>query len=139
MDDEGLDRDLDDVAGVYLRAGGEFLVGEAGGEVVAMGVLQRFSREEAEIKRMRVRPDHWRRGFGQNILDALEGRALGYRTLRLHTTAGQTAARRLYEKNGFYETGRGRPLGFDVVLYGKILSQPRRRSTYTRSELQPDE
>jgi hypothetical protein len=32
------DDDLDDIEGVYLESGGEFLVGELEGEVVAMGL-----------------------------------------------------------------------------------------------------
>jgi RimJ/RimL family protein N-acetyltransferase len=73
---------------------------------------------------MRVRPGFWRRGFGQLVLDALLLRAadLGYDTLHLDTTVGQTAARRLYEKNGFHEAGRGRMGGFEVVFYEKPLA-----------------
>jgi hypothetical protein len=49
--------DLRDIRTTYLDSGGEFLVGLTDGELVAMGGLLRHSPEEAEIKRMRVRPD----------------------------------------------------------------------------------
>ncbi len=121
--DPSLDEDLDRVEEVYLAGAGEFLVGTVGESIVAMGALKRTSGLRAEIKRMRVRPECWRRGHGQEMLSALERRAagLGYSTLHLDTTAGQTAARRLYEKNGFREVGRARSGGFECVFYEKGL------------------
>ena len=63
-----------------------------------MGALGRLAVDRAEIKRMRARPEHQRRGCGQAILEALEPRAveLGYGTLQLDTPVQQTAAQRLY-------------------------------------------
>ncbi len=117
------DRDLHDVKGVYLEGGGEFLVGTVGGRIVAMGALLRTSAERAEVKRMRVHPDFQRRGLGRAILQRLEEKAveLGCRILRLGTTTGQLAAQKLYERNGYVETGRTRVAGFDVILYEKGL------------------
>src|SRR5919199_967643 len=65
------DEDLNEIEGVYLRSGGEFLVGVLHGEIVAMGALRRISRHKAELKRMRVRPDLQGRGYGQTLLGAL--------------------------------------------------------------------
>jgi len=117
------DDDLHHIGEVYLAAGGEFLVGECGGRLVAMGALRRLSARRAEVARMRVHPDYQRRGFGQAILTRLEARAaeLGYAVLSLGTTVQQTAAQRLYEKNGYAETCRTRMHGFDVIRYEKTL------------------
>jgi GNAT superfamily N-acetyltransferase len=103
------DEDLDDIEGVYLGSGGEFLVGILEGDVVAMGTIKRDSPDVAEVRRMRVRPDLQGRGYGQAMLDALHCRAagLGYSTLHLDTTVQQRVARRLYLKNGYREVGRG--------------------------------
>jgi GNAT superfamily N-acetyltransferase len=116
------DSDLDDIEGVYLK-GGEFLVGECEGRIVAMGAFRRTSPERAELKRMRVHPDFQKRGFGQKILDALEKKAreLGYTTLHLDTAVKQVAAQKLYAKNGYRETGRTVLGGFDAILYEKRL------------------
>jgi GNAT superfamily N-acetyltransferase len=113
------DDDLDDIEGVYLGSGGEFLVGTLEGEVVAMGALRRTSPEAAEVTRMRVRPGLQGRGYGQAMLDALHYRAreLGYSSLRLDTTVQQRAARHLYTKNGYREAGRGKVGPFDCVFY----------------------
>ncbi len=117
------DDDVYNIEEVYLKGGGEFLVGEYEGLFVAMGALKRTGPEQAEIKRMRVHPDYQGRGYGQLILDALEARAraLGYRTLHLDTSIVQIPAKKLYEKNGFYEVGRDVYQGLEVILYEKQL------------------
>ena len=113
------DSDLDAIESVYLRAGGEFFVGVLEGEVVAMGALRLDPDGRAWITRMRVSPRLQGRGIGQTLLDSLHRRAaeLGYGRLQLDTTVGQTAARRLYEKNGYRETGRGTVGPFECLLY----------------------
>jgi GNAT superfamily N-acetyltransferase len=113
------DEDLDDIEGVYLGSGGEFLVGILKGEVVAMGAIKRVSPDAAEVKRMRVRPGLQGRGYGQAMLDALHRRAadLGYTSLHLDTTVQQRAARSLYLKNGYREVGRGSLGPFECVFY----------------------
>lgn len=118
--------DLHHIREQYLEAGGDFLVGELQGRLVAMGGLMRSDPERAKVRRMRVHPDFWRRGFGQAILERLETRAaeLEYRSLWLDTTVGQAPARRLYEMNGYVETHRGRWRGFDLVHYEKAIAPP---------------
>jgi GNAT superfamily N-acetyltransferase len=113
------DDDLDDIEGVYLESGGEFLVGILEREVVAIGALKRVSPNAAEVKSMRVRPGLQGRGYGQAILDALHRSAagLGYTTLHLDTTVQQRVARRLYLKNGYREVGRGSVGPFDCIYY----------------------
>jgi GNAT superfamily N-acetyltransferase len=113
------DDDLDEIEGVYLESGGEFLVGILEGELVAMGAIKRVSPHVAEVKRMRVRPGLQGRGYGQAMLDALHHRAawLGYSTLHLDTTVQQRVARRLYLKNGYREVGQGSIGPFWCIFY----------------------
>jgi ribosomal protein S18 acetylase RimI-like enzyme len=113
--------DLHEIENVYLRKGGEFLVGTLGDEVVAMGAAKKTTDDRAEIEYMRVDPQFQRRGFGQAILTALERRAaeLGYDTLHLDTAVQQKTARRLYESNGYREARRGRKGAIDCVFYEK--------------------
>ena len=113
------DSDLDAIESVYLRAGGEFLVGVLEGEAVAMGALRLDPDGRAWITRMRVFPRLQGRGIGQTLLDRLHHRAaeLDLGTLHLDTTVGQAAARRLYEKNGYRETGRGRVGPYECLYY----------------------
>ena len=117
------DDDLHRIEAVYIEAGGEFYVGVIDGRIVAMGALKRLTDDRVEICRMRVHPDHQRRGLGTRILSTLEERAkeLGFRTLTLEKTAGQVAAIRMYTKAGYEEVARGRKLGFEVLAFEKRI------------------
>lgn len=134
--------DLEDVVGSYLEIGGEFLVGEVDGRVVATGAFRPadgpvtehldVSDGAAELKRMRVDQAHHRRGYGRRIYDELERRARerGFGTLVLDTMPELTAARRLYESEGFRAVHRERfeQAGeeFELLYYGKRWSSEHR-------------
>lgn len=124
----------------YLTSGGEFLVGEVTDRIVATGAfrsvrgvitnhLDSFGEETVEIKRMHVDPPHQRQGYGRQIFDELQRRALnqGYTELVLVTTGPQTAAQHFYEANGFIEVEREtvdfRGETFDAIVYRKDLSK----------------
>jgi GNAT superfamily N-acetyltransferase len=117
------DDDLDDIPAVYLEPGGEFLVGCWEGQLVAMGGLRRIDDSSAEIKRMRVHPEFWRRGFALAILTQLESRAraLGVTTVRLDTTERQTAAQALYRAHGYTEVDRHNVGQFRTIDFEKTL------------------
>ena len=123
-DDGAEPADLSAIPDAYLAAGGEFLVGEVEGKLVAMGALRRVSASSAEIKRMRVHPRWQGQGFGRAVLDRLEARAreLGFNTLRLDTTVRQHVARSLYEHAGYKMVGTGHENGFELVYYEKRLA-----------------
>jgi ribosomal protein S18 acetylase RimI-like enzyme len=115
--------DLHDVEAAFLNHGGEFVVGDHEGHVVAMGGLKRTACDRAEITRMRVHPDFQRQGFGSVILRHLEKRAaeLGYRTLHLDTLVVQEAAQQFYLRHGYHCVGRGHKEAFEVVFFEKKL------------------
>ncbi|SFS03439.1 L-amino acid N-acyltransferase YncA [Halomicrobium zhouii] len=130
--------DLDDVPGHYLDRNGEFLVGRHGDELVATGAYHHvdewslaerfdFDRRTAELTRVRVDPDHQRRGFGRALYQELEYRARGdgYHQIVLDTGAGNAAARSFYESLGFRFIGEERFHGFgetfDLAVYRKSL------------------
>ena len=117
--------DLRDILATYLDSGGDFLVCFVDGELVAIGGLLLLSPGEAEIRRMRVHPDFQRQGLGRLLLKRLEQRAqaLDCHTIRLDTTEEQTAARRLYERSGYRETGRRQTDRFLFIDYAKTLER----------------
>jgi GNAT superfamily N-acetyltransferase len=118
------DEDLQRIAEVYLRDGGEFLIATLDGEVVAMGALRRVNERVVEVKRMRTAPAHQGRGLGRRILLSLERCAveIGYRQICLDTTDQQPAARYLYESSGYRETRREPGLGINKnIIYEKNL------------------
>jgi GNAT superfamily N-acetyltransferase len=112
------DDDLSRIEETYLRAGGEFLVGEVAGEITAIGGLRRMDDLTAEMVRLRVRPDQQGRGYGAAVVTVLEERALelGYRVLHADTTVKQPVAIELYRSSGWQETGR-RVTGDTVTVY----------------------
>ncbi|MFC0865302.1 GNAT family N-acetyltransferase [Sphaerimonospora cavernae] len=115
------DDDFPRITEIYLADRGEFLVGEViGSGIIAMGGLRRIDDETAEMCRLRVHPDHQRRGYGSQMAEALENRArrLGYSVLRGDTTLRQVAAVELYRKSGWRELHR-EIRGDTVVVYGE--------------------
>jgi ribosomal protein S18 acetylase RimI-like enzyme len=121
------DDDLRDIEGAYLGDDGEFLVGEMNGNIAAMGALKKTAPNRAEIKRMRVAARFRGRGFGERMLSVLEARAMemGYSSLHLDTSLGQTAARNLYEKNGYREVRRGYIGALECVFMEKRIGRRR--------------
>lgn len=93
------DSDLEDIERAYIEPGGEFLVGLIAGEIVAMGALRLDGDGVATLKRMRVHPDHQRRGYGRELLRLLEAdaRSKGVARVVLDTLPIQGQALALYE------------------------------------------
>lgn len=126
VEDAPADAPLSDITREYLDAGGEFLVGLVGDEVVAIGGFQFETDDVGEIRHMRVDPAYQRRGYGSHLLAALEARARSAGAVRatLYTNEQLTAARQLYESNGYEQTGRDHhePTGFVFLRYAKDLA-----------------
>jgi len=126
-----LDADLRTVEDAYLDRGGEFLVGGRDGTLVAMGATQPTAAvdhhetdpDAAVVRRMRVAPDHQRRGYGTAILRELEARAAGsgVERLVLDTTPDQKNAVALYESFGYTETRREAAPAGEMIFYEKDL------------------
>jgi GNAT superfamily N-acetyltransferase len=117
------DEDLLQIEQVYIQPVGTFLVGTLEGRLVAMGALKRTDSATAEIKRMRVEPAYQRQGYGQAVLSALEqcARELTIKRLFLDTGVVQSAAQRLYEKNGYSPFATGDFHGIPIIYYEKQL------------------
>ncbi len=119
------DGDLDDIENVYINNHGDFLVGLQENEIVAMGAVKKFSETCAEIKRIRIRRDCQRQGYGQTILLKLIDLAaeLGYTELCLDTLADNLPAQQLFKKFGFKETHRRKLGTHQLVFYHKSLAR----------------
>jgi GNAT superfamily N-acetyltransferase len=89
----------DDVA----AGAGAFLVVRLDGEPIGCGAVRKLNAEEAELKRMYVRPSARKQKIGAVIVDALEteARALGVKRLLLETALYLEPAVRMYERAGF--------------------------------------
>jgi GNAT superfamily N-acetyltransferase len=80
-----------------------FVIGRFKGEAMACGATRRLEPAVAEIKRMYVRPSARGRGFGRQVLVALErtAREAGVTRLVLETGDRQPEAVSLYQTAGF--------------------------------------
>lgn len=116
--------DLEDVEGQYLAKGGEFLVGEYEGRVVAIGGVQLQNSAVAALRRMRVAPDLQGRGLGRELLVRLErvAAARGCTRIELDTTVNQRAAQALFASAGYRQVRRGSKGGpLETIFYEKVL------------------
>jgi len=99
--------DFHHIEDVYLRHGGEFLVGFYKGQLVAMGGIARIDRERAYVKRVRVHHAYHGHGFGRAIMQAID----------------RLPARQLYLRCGFRDVGRAILGGqWECVLFKKEIS-----------------
>ncbi|HEV8604705.1 MAG TPA: GNAT family N-acetyltransferase [Tepidisphaeraceae bacterium] len=116
--DTGLD--IEDVEGAYLAsAGNHFWVAEnERGEVVGMIGVQIHRESEAEIRRLRVRQDHRRRGIGARLLEtAIKWcQDRGCLKVTLDTYMEREPALKLFEKFKFKHS-RTRDVSGKSLLY----------------------
>lgn len=125
--DEGRwDDDIKDIESEYIRNSGEFLVGEYGGRIVAMGGLQRTDPETAKVRRMRTDPDFQKRGFGTTILKRLEDRAqeLEITRLFLDTSIQLPQALDFYPRHGYRRTHEEGSGNEKLIYFEKLLRSP---------------
>ena len=73
-----------------------------------LGREWRLRNDVAELKRLRVADDMWRRGVGRRLTQAVINwcRVHGFRTMVLNTTTPQKPAIGLYKRLGFREADR---------------------------------
>ena len=115
-------RDLKWVEAAYVETGGEFLVVEVGGEIVACGGLG-VDGDVAELFRVAVDPTHQREGHGSRLLEALEtaARDRGAERVVLTTAGRQKSAVAFYPKHGYEGTGIDRDGEYRLRHFAKRL------------------
>lgn len=100
---QGFAAEMARLPGEYAPPAGRLLLGLDGAEVVGCVALRLFEAGVCEMKRLYVRPAYRGSGWGRRLAERVvaEGRAAGYRAMRLDTLPGMTEARRLYTALGF--------------------------------------
>ncbi len=119
------DDDMHNIPAVYLEPGGEFIVGDVDGQIVAVAAYRREPDGRASVHRVAVHPAMQRHGIGRALIVELEDRArrAGVTTLHLDTSIGQVAAQKLYTSCGYAGIGNIVQSGVECVLYEKNLAQ----------------
>jgi GNAT superfamily N-acetyltransferase len=115
--------DLVAIEQVYLREGGEFLLGFIHERLVAMGGFKRLTDTSATLRRMRIERELQGRGYGTQLLRELERLAFqsGIRTLCLDAARRRPLTLEFYRKHGYQETGRGFYGEVETVQFSKTL------------------
>ena len=90
---------------------GLFLLARLDGDSVGCGAIRMLDNQDAEIKRMYVKPEARGNGVARNVLHELEAEArrLGAKRMILETGFRQVEALALYRHNGFEEIPRYEP------------------------------
>ena len=117
--------DLVAIEQVYLRDGGEFLIGYINERLAAMGGFKRLTDISADLRRMRIERELQGRGCGTQLLRELERLAFqsGILTLRLDTARRRPLTLEFYRKHGYQETGRGFYGEVETVQFSKTLDE----------------
>ena len=117
------DDDMRSIPQTYLASGGEFIVGELNGAIVAHAAFHREPHGRAYVHRVAVHPSVQRRGIAHALMAELEAsaRQQGIVTLHLDASAGQIAAQALYRTSGYREIGQVILSGVECIQYEKHL------------------
>ena len=117
--------DLVAIDQVYLRAGGEFLIGFINEKLVAMGGFQRLTDTSAELRRMRIERELQGRGYGTQLLRELERLAFqsGIRTICLAVARQRPLTLEFYRKHGYQEAGQSLYGAVETVQFSKTLDE----------------
>ena len=118
------DKDLLDIQANYIDNGGDFIVGLIDGEIVAMAGFRKLTETQAELKRMRVKPELQGQGIGAKLLNMIEklAKAHGYTTITLDCSEQQEVANNLYKRNGYEEYKRAKSGTSKIICYRKDLN-----------------
>jgi ribosomal protein S18 acetylase RimI-like enzyme len=111
--------DIDDIEAAYMKPGNHFWVVEnIAGQIVGMLGVQHHEAGVGEIRRLRVRQDHRRRGIGSALLEtALRFcQQHGYLKITLDTFMQREPAIRLFEKFHFRHS-QSKTVGGKELLY----------------------
>ena len=137
MTEQQDEADLLAIEDVYLRNGGEFLLGWIGERLVAMGGFKRLPGDQAELRRMRIARDLQGRGYGTLLLQELESKAYesGVRELSLNTARRRPLTLQFYRKHGYQEIGHGFYGSIETVQFVKILDERVRKRATAREQV----
>lgn len=121
---QGFQKELDSLPGKYAEPEGSLLLLEADNQTVGCVALRKIEDGTCEMKRLYLKPDYRKYGFGRVLAEKIIeiAKEKGYKKMNLDTLERLSAAIALYQKLGFIKTI---PYNFnpenDVVYFEKEL------------------
>lgn len=103
---QGFDQEMATFPAKYAPPSGALVLATVDGEPAGAVALWQQAPGICEMKRLYVKPQFRKLALGRQLAEAIvaEGRAMGYRAMRLDTIRSSMAtARALYERMGFRE------------------------------------
>lgn len=100
---QGFEEELAMLPGAYAPPSGVILIARERGEILGCVGIRPRTGNEAELKRLYVRPTYQGRAIGKQLFHAAmsEARSIGYESIVLDTLPFMGAAKALYRAYGF--------------------------------------
>ncbi|MBF0277630.1 MAG: GNAT family N-acetyltransferase [SAR324 cluster bacterium] len=102
---QGFEEELAGLPEPYCPPDGGLFIGRIGRHLAGCVAFKRLEAQNAEMKRLYVRPQHQSSGLGRRLVLTVidQARKAKYTKLRLDTLPDMAAAQALYQKLGFEE------------------------------------
>jgi ribosomal protein S18 acetylase RimI-like enzyme len=120
---QGFEKELAGLPGDYSPPEGRLLLATYDEQLAGCVALHKLDRETCEMKRLYLRPQFRGNRLGRALAERIiaEGRAIGYRRMRLDTVEPMMKdAVALYRKLGFREIGAYRNNPVEGALYMEL-------------------
>ncbi|MEO6550798.1 MAG: GNAT family N-acetyltransferase [Ferruginibacter sp.] len=105
LDFQHFDKEITTLKEMYAPSEGGIILAKSGEEIIGCAAIRKLGEQEAELKRMYVKPGQQSLGIGRNLLIAALDLAskCNYKVVKLDTLNHMLAAIHLYKQYGFYE------------------------------------
>ncbi len=102
---QGFEEELATLPGKYAEPKGRLYLLETNNKIAGCGAIRPLSERDCEMKRLYVRDEFKRKGYGKRMAQTLieDARKIGYQRMLLDTLSRMTPAITLYRSLGFKE------------------------------------